>query len=62
MLTLITICDYLGVSLAEFFDFENNDYPIKINQIKDELLRLDNEELDLILGLAQYMNKSKGRY
>ena len=57
MLALKAICDDLGVSLCEFFDFENNNYPIKVNQITTELLKLDHEQLDIILTLTQNMNK-----
>lgn len=57
MLSLVAICSYLEVSLSEFFDFEDNPYPIKINQIKEELLALDDEELDVILQLIQTMNR-----
>lgn len=36
LLTLKTICECLDVSLSDFFDFEDNTYPIKVNQIKPE--------------------------
>lgn len=57
MISLAVICSYLDVSLSEFFDFEDNPYPIKINQIKEELLTLDDEELDVILHLTKSMNR-----
>ena len=57
LISLVAICSYLEVSLSEFFDFEDNTYPIRINQIKDELLTLDDEELDIILQLTKSMNR-----
>ena len=59
MLTLKTICEYLDVSLSDFFDFDDNTYPVKINRIKLELLKLDDEELDIILALTHNMNKHR---
>ena len=34
-------------------------YPIKVNQIKTELLKLDDKELDIILALTHNMNKHR---
>ena len=59
LLTLKTICEYLDVSLSDFFDFDDNTYPVKINRIKLELLKLDDEELDIILALTHNMNKHR---
>ncbi len=57
--TLISICDYLGVSLSEFFDFTNNPYPIKINEVRNELLKLSENELDTLLAFLKEVNNSK---
>ena len=59
LLTLKTICECLDVSLSDFFDFDDNTYPVKINRIKLELLKLDDEELDIILALTHNMNKHR---
>ena len=59
LLTLKTIWEYLDVSLSDFFDFDDNTYPVKINRIKLELLKLDDEELDIILALTHNMNKHR---
>lgn len=59
LLTLKTICEYLDVSLSDFFYFDDNTYPVKINRIKLELLKLDDEELDIILALTHNMNKHR---
>lgn len=57
--TLISICDYLGVSLSEFFDFTNNPYPIKINEIRNELLEFSENELDTLLAFLKAVNNNK---
>lgn len=57
--TLITICEYLGVSLSEFFDFLDNPYPIKINEIKNELLQFSEAELDGLLQFAKAVNENR---
>ncbi len=57
--TLISICDYLGVSLSEFFDFTNIPYPIKINEIRNELLKFNENELDTLLAFLKEVNNSK---
>lgn len=57
--TLISICDYLGVSLSEFFDFTDNPYPIKINEIRNELLKFNENELDTLLAFLKEVNNSK---
>lgn len=59
MLSLITICEYFQISLSEFFDFEDNQYPIVVNEIRNELIQLDEEELGVILQLTRSMNKHK---
>lgn len=59
MLTLIAICDYFEVTLGEFFDFEGNPYPLKVNAIRNELLHLDEGELDIILSLVRSMNSHR---
>lgn len=57
--TLISICDYLDVSLSEFFDFTNNPYPIKINEIRNELLKFSENELDTLLDFLKAVNNNK---
>lgn len=57
--TLISICEYLDVSLSEFFDFTNNPYPIKINEIRNELLKFSNDELESLLQFLREVNKGR---
>ncbi|MCI8619060.1 MAG: helix-turn-helix transcriptional regulator [Oscillospiraceae bacterium] len=57
--TLISICEYLNVSLSDFFDFTNNPYPVKINEIRNELLKFSENELDALLHFLQEINKSR---
>ena len=59
--TLISICDYFGVSLNDFFDFTNNPSPIKINEIKNELLKFSENELETLLRFLQEINKNKNQ-
>ena len=44
------ICEYFQISPKDFFDTENLN-PIKINQIIDELKKLDDIQLDTVLAV-----------
>lgn len=46
------ICEYFQISPQEFFD-ENNPAPIKIDQIIEELKKLDSIQLDTIMAVAK---------
>lgn len=46
------ICEYFQISPRDFFD-ENNPAPIKIDQIMDELKKLDSVQLDTVLAVAK---------
>ena len=46
------ICEYFQISPQEFFD-ENNPAPIKIDQIIEELKKLDNTQLDTVMAVAK---------
>ncbi|SCI66381.1 Predicted transcriptional regulator [uncultured Clostridium sp.] len=56
--TLIEICDYLEVTLEEFFsaDYEN---PVRVNRLVAQARRLTDEELDMLTHLAEHMNRLK---
>ena len=46
------ICEYLQISPCDFFD-ETNPTPLKINQIVEELKKLDNVQLDTVLAVIK---------
>ncbi len=46
------ICEYLGITPAEFFDVETKS-PSKISDIIADLKRLDDRQLDIISALIQ---------
>ena len=49
---IIYICEYLGITLSEFFDFDNNN-PTKLNKINEYLKKLDDEQLDMVENLVK---------
>ncbi len=46
------ICDYLGITPSEFFDMEVQN-PTKLNEIIENLKRLDDRQLDTIAMLIK---------
>ena len=46
------ICDYLGITPSEFFDMEVQN-PTKLNEIIENLKRLDDRQLDTISMLIK---------
>lgn len=52
------ICEYLGVAPNEFFDYRI-DNPTRLNEIIEELKKLDDNSLSTILELAKGLNKTK---
>ncbi|MBE6904141.1 MAG: helix-turn-helix transcriptional regulator [Ruminococcaceae bacterium] len=46
------ICDYLGITLSEFFDLETKN-PTKIDAIVTDLKKLDDQQLDTIANLIK---------
>ena len=46
------ICEYLGISPAEFFDIDNVDPHMK-HEIVDALKHLDAKKLDIVLSVIQ---------
>ena len=53
------ICEYLQVSPKEFFD-EDSPSPIKVAQIAAELQKLDEVQLDTILGVIRRLQHRPG--
>lgn len=50
------ICDYLGISPAEFFDLDNSN-PGKLKPIIEKMKKLDDEQLDGIAAIVNGMTK-----
>ena len=50
------ICDYLGISVGEFFDLETKN-PTKLDAIIKDLKKLDDQELDNIANLIKGLIK-----
>lgn len=52
MSVFFSICDFLNISPSEFFDIEN-DNPEKIDEIVEDLKKLNKEQLDNIAKLIK---------
>ncbi|MBE6602341.1 MAG: helix-turn-helix transcriptional regulator [Ruminococcaceae bacterium] len=50
------ICEYLGISPAEFFDTEN-DSPIKTKKFMENLFQLDEESLNAVSVIVERLSK-----
>lgn len=58
-LTMLTyICEYLGISLSEFFD-EGNILPGRLREVNEELRKLTPAQIDIILSMAKEFTKKK---
>ena len=49
---IIYICEYLGITLSEFFDIDNTN-PAKLNKINEYLKKLDDEQLEMVENLVK---------
>lgn len=50
------ICEYLGITPAEFFDFDNKN-PARLNKINMYLKKLNDEQLEIIEKLAKSLSE-----
>ena len=50
------ICEYLGVTPAEFFAEENN-YPLSIKGLTEEMRGLSSEQLSILRGIVSDIKK-----
>ena len=50
------ICDYLGVSVSDFFDLSSNN-PNKLDSIIKDMKKLDDQQLDTIANLVKGLIK-----
>ncbi len=58
MQTFFYICEYLGVTPREFFDFENAD-PVMNDELMSEIKKLDYKEKEHVLALVRDINKRR---
>ena len=54
--SLFFICDYLGVTVSEFFD-DGAEYPAKLDSIIADLKKLDDQQLNVISLLIKDLIK-----
>ena len=58
MQSFFYICEYLGITPAEFFDKENT-YPYTLNDFIIEAKRLNPKSMSYILGIMKELNHKK---
>lgn len=46
------ICEYLGITMNEFFDFDSSN-PAKLNKINEYLKKLNDEQLEVVENLVK---------
>lgn len=50
------ICDYLGITPGEFFDFSSSN-PCRLNDVMSKIKKLDDQQLETIEALLKYIVK-----
>ncbi len=55
MLNFFYICEYLGITPKEFFDYDNED-PQKTNELYKEIMKLDRRSQEYFLNLIRDVN------
>ena len=53
---LLDICNYLGITMKDFFDKDIKN-PSKINEIIKDLKKLDKSQLEAVSSIVKEMNK-----
>lgn len=56
MRSFFYICEYLNITPRDFFDTEQTN-PVLINEIIDELKKLDNTQLNTVLAVSKGLNR-----
>ena len=56
MQSFFYICEYLGITPMQFFDFDDT-WPTETNSLLEEMKKLDNKLTRLILDLVKEINK-----
>lgn len=52
------ICEYLGITPSEFFDFDSSN-PAKLHKINEYLKQLNDEQLDMVETLLKSLVRAK---
>lgn len=52
------MCEYFGITPAEFFAEENQN-PILLNRLMDAARSLSDEEVELLINMAEKLNRSQ---
>ena len=50
------ICEYLGITPAEFFDIDNEN-PVRLKRINEDLKKLNDEQLEMIEKLVRMIRQ-----
>lgn len=58
IIALADICDYMGISLKDFFDDEM-EYPDMINRLIENAKRLNKRELETLVTLSELLAEKK---
>jgi len=58
MAEFLEICDYLGVTPSEFFN-DNFENPILVQSAVEEIRKLDDDDLLLVISNVRRLNKDK---
>ena len=56
LLGLSYICEYLGITMSEFFDFDSAN-PTKLNKINEYLKNLNDEQLEMVEKLVKSLTE-----
>ena len=58
MAEFLEICDYLGVTPSDFFN-DSTENPILVQSAIEEIKKLDDDNLMLVIGNLRRLNKNK---
>lgn len=58
MAEFLEICDYLGVTPSDFFN-DSTENPILLQSAIEEIKKLDDDDLMLVIGNLRRLNKNK---
>ena len=58
MAEFLEICDYLGVTTSDFFN-DSTENPILVQSAIEEIKKLDDDDLMLVIGNLRRLNKNK---
>ena len=58
MTVFFYICEYFGITMAEFFD-DGTTHPLQVKALLEEIRGLDSDSLELLTGTAKKMRGKK---